>query len=944
MIMKKVINSLFVIIAAMVTFAGCAKQEIDAPATVETKAVQFFAESIETKTHFGEKNDENKYPTLWDAGDKVKVLLNLEQISGVSGLEKTVTAEISSDAKSARFVAELNSTYEFDAYTFYAVVPSTAYNTKNATEGKLTVVIPDTQKPQETSVDKSAQVLYAVSSTTNHFPTSVQMDFKHFVAYGKLSLANLTDKVTSISSVKLSFEENVAGKWNYLVADGSIEAKEATKEIVLNTTSTENIWFACAPVDMSGKKMTVTVNTDKGPLSKEVTFPADRKFESGKISVLTINMAGIDPDEQGESDSYYEKVTSEPADWSGKYLIVWGNNAHATLSSKDLKATCSVTIVDDKIAATDAVNAAAMTVTESGENYNMTYPDGKYFAVAHNSSSSSTSAFSLSFAYTDSGVKISGKATNSGTTSTYILYNNQNQYYRCYVDKSDNSQYTLPSLYKLVEGDDSGETPEPTTPVLTVTGSEINIDAAGGTGEISYSVVNPVEGISVVASPSADWMTDFNSSTAGKVTFTVEENTEAEERTATVTLSYEGAESKTVTVKQAAKEVIEENDFYGTYAIVALRNSESLYYYLTNVVTSSSTKRLTAVSAGNVLPEEGVKVNSDKLWSIVKSDNVYTIKSVASGEFISWSSGNSATLSESGLEFTITKNEDGTYLLQNATRFLSLNSTKENNYFALYEGTQSQNLYLIQATEGEEAKPELTSIEVAPTKTKFTVGDNFGFEGTVTAKYSNGTTEDVTESATFSGYDMSQGGTQTVIVTYIEGEISQTTNYTITVEPKAIEPEEPSTTSKFVKVTSAPTDWTGTYLIVCESENIAFDGSRTTMDATGNIMSVTITNGEIEATDAMKNITFNIANSGSAYTIQSKSGYYIGQTSNANGLKSSTTTSYNNTLSISDSNVDFVSGGAYLRYNAASDQKRFRYYKSSSYTGQKAIQLYKLVD
>ena len=472
MIMKKVFNSLFVIIAAMVTFAGCAKQEIDAPATVETKAVQFFAESIETKTHFGEKNDENKYPTLWDAGDKVKVLLNLEQIDGVSGLEKTVTAEISGDAKSARFVAELNSTYEFDAYTFYAVVPSTAYNTKNATEGKLTVVIPDTQEPQETSVDKSAQVLYAVSSTTDHFPTSVQMNFKHFVAYGKLSLANLTDKVTSISSVKLSFEENVAGKWNYLVADGSIEAKEAAKEIVLNTTSIENVWFACAPVDMSGKKMTVTVNTDKGPLSKEVTFPANRKFESGKISVLTINMEGIEPEEQGETVSYYEKVTAEPADWSGKYLIVWGNNAHATLSSKDLKSTCSVTIVDNKIAAIDAVNAAAMTVTKAGDNYNMTYPDGKYFAVAHNSSSSSTSAFTLSFAYTASGVKISGQATNSGTTSTYILYNQSNQYYRCYVDKSNDSKYTLPSLYKLVEDDNGGETPEepevpeePETPV-----------------------------------------------------------------------------------------------------------------------------------------------------------------------------------------------------------------------------------------------------------------------------------------------------------------------------------------------------------------------------------------------------------------------------------------------------------------------------------------------
>ena len=516
MIMKKVFNSLFVIIAAMVTFAGCQKEENNAPATPETKTVQFFAESIETKTHFGEKNDENKYPTLWDGGDKVKVLLNLEQPEKVSGLEKTVEVEVSEDSKSARFVADINSEYTFDSYTFYAVAPSSAYNAKSSTENRFTVLIPDEQTPLQTSVDMDAQVLYAVSTTTEEFPSSVQMNFKHFTAYGKLSLANLTDKVSAISSIRLSFEENVVGKWNYFVADGSIAAKEATNEIVLNTTSTENIWFACAPVDMSGKKMTVTANTDKGPLSKEVILPANRKFESGKISVMAINMAGIEPEEQGESDSYYEKVTAEPEDWSGKYLIVWGTNAHATLNGKDLKSTCAVTIVENKITANDAVNATAMTVTKSGNNYNMTYPDGKYFAVAHNSSSSSTSAFTLSFAYTASGVKISGQATNSGTTSTYILYNNNNQYYRCYVDKSNDNKYTLPSLYKLVEGDNGGETPEEpvepdTTPSVKLETEKLELTAEESEGKIPVEAKN-IELIEVRALPYAgsqeecDWL------------------------------------------------------------------------------------------------------------------------------------------------------------------------------------------------------------------------------------------------------------------------------------------------------------------------------------------------------------------------------------------------------------------------------------------------------
>ena len=56
-------------------------------------------------------------------------------------------------------------------------------------------------------------------------------------------------------------------------------------------------------------------------------------------------------------------------------------------------------------------------------------------------------------------------------------------------------------------------------------------------------------------------------------------------------------------------------------------------------------------------------------------------------------------------------------------------------------------------------------------------------------------------------------------------------------------------------------------------------------------------------------------------------------------------TVYQNTISFDeDGNVNIVSsGGAYLRYNSASNQIRFRYYKSSSYTGQKAIQLYRVL-
>ena len=149
-------------------------------------------------------------------------------------------------------------------------------------------------------------------------------------------------------------------------------------------------------------------------------------------------------------------------------------------------------------------------------------------------------------------------------------------------------------------------------------------------------------------------------------------------------------------------------------------------------------------------------------------------------------------------------------------------------------------------------------------------------------------------------------------------------------------------TKYYVKVTSTPADWSGTYLIVYETDKLAFDGSLTTLDAVGNTKSVTISNNKIEATSDINKISFEINSSG---YIKSASGYYIGQNSDANGLKSSKTTPYTNSFSINaDKSVNVISGKAYLRYNAANNQTRFRYYKSGTYTGQKAISLYKLED
>ena len=146
----------------------------------------------------------------------------------------------------------------------------------------------------------------------------------------------------------------------------------------------------------------------------------------------------------------------------------------------------------------------------------------------------------------------------------------------------------------------------------------------------------------------------------------------------------------------------------------------------------------------------------------------------------------------------------------------------------------------------------------------------------------------------------------------------------------------------YVKVTQAPESWSGEYLIVYEEGNVAFNGGLEELDAAGNTISVTISDNTIEASEATDAAKFTIAPMDGGYSIQSASGIYIGLNGNSNGLNGSSNPQAN-TISYSGVANIVSSGGAYLRFNASSGQNRFRYYKSASYSSQKAIQLYKKV-
>ncbi len=165
--------------------------------------------------------------------------------------------------------------------------------------------------------------------------------------------------------------------------------------------------------------------------------------------------------------------------------------------------------------------------------------------------------------------------------------------------------------------------------------------------------------------------------------------------------------------------------------------------------------------------------------------------------------------------------------------------------------------------------------------------------------------------------------------------------------------------ANYVKVTEAPADWTGTYILVYEA-NADSANVWTGVDATGynaenkngpvgdrtGTVAATIANGAISGTFT----ELEIAAIEGGYSIKilggDNDGKYIGRTSYSNGLQFAET-AIKHTITMDGTNVVLASAttdannpSINLQFVSAKDQVRFRYYKSA----QKAVQLYKKVE
>lgn len=154
-----------------------------------------------------------------------------------------------------------------------------------------------------------------------------------------------------------------------------------------------------------------------------------------------------------------------------------------------------------------------------------------------------------------------------------------------------------------------------TDPIINAPAS-IDLASDATSGEIEYSIINPAIGVSIDATTTDSWISDFVI-TDEKVSFTTTANTEMTERQGTITLSYTGAENKDVTVIQAA--------YIPPFASTIYTKATSITSGEHYIIVGFNGTDAYAMGLQNNNNRGAVIVNEDGTTATVTNENVYDL-------------------------------------------------------------------------------------------------------------------------------------------------------------------------------------------------------------------------------------------------------------------------------------------------------------------------------
>ncbi len=325
--MKKIVLS---VAAVAMLFVSCTKE--NTAGSSENLVKITVNTGFDTKTQFGTIS-EGTYPVLWSEGDKIQIAL--ASVDGDGKPTRSVFVQASGEAilsdggANAKFDVEVSEIADATRYQYFSYAPAgveAQWGCWQIDKSQSRLDIPPVQTPLAGSPDPHAMAFYGKSVIYDSFVTNPEITYTHLTGYGCLSFKNLKlEEGDAVEKVVISTPDNIIAGMYSIMYGNDYQASRKFYEITINTSATENIYFAVNTVNPQTNtvktSMKVTVITVKGnTLEKDLDVASHPiEFKQGQCVKFTVDMSGV-----GETD---------PVFTSGYYLV--GN---AAAGGKELKA------------------------------------------------------------------------------------------------------------------------------------------------------------------------------------------------------------------------------------------------------------------------------------------------------------------------------------------------------------------------------------------------------------------------------------------------------------------------------------------------------------------------------------------------------------------------------------------------------------------------------
>ena len=543
--MKKFILSLGLIAMAL-NLTNCAQYE-DVNPSVEPQGDFAIYASVSRTANDG-------LNTVWSANDD---LLVFHAVTDATTYTKDGQFKLES-VDTGRFLGTVNGTLDSqEEYDWYAMYPYSQYVSTPAatTSSYVTVCCAASGTQTQTGNNSMAHIAgknYPMVGKAYAVPAGLApaLAMTHVATLLEFEVTNTLDEAITVSNIKFTAPSYIVGTFyvNYVDMDGetgivatpsgsSYTSKSATLVVkngeAIAKGESAKFYLPVAPFEAAANsKLALEVNVTSGDkvgiLTKEITLADATYFKSGKIRNIKVN--------------YDAEFVSEGLALPFEDDFAWATGeAELTAGSLNKNYSTSTKVYADNGDLKFGSSSALGTISTAALNLSQSFTvvvdakcwsgDTSVLKVTVNGVSQKTGTlteeyekYMFRFDAANSACPIKFEIVGTGTDASK---------HRGYIDNLQviaGHDYVLP-------------------PVLKLDSTLLNVQAEANSNTVSYTVKNPVDGVSVTAVSNNDWITVTTATNA--LTIAVAENT-GEERTGTVTVSYEGVANQTITVTQAA--------------------------------------------------------------------------------------------------------------------------------------------------------------------------------------------------------------------------------------------------------------------------------------------------------------------------------------------------------------------------------------------------------